>query len=420
MGDEQGQDQRRKADSGAVKVEKHHRDYRGVADTGHGTIELTFRLNGERQRARIPQEPTKKNLKAASTHLGAVETAIKDGTFTWKHYFPESKQAREEVAPVIKGGLTLGVAIDKGIGLCLKKVSRETLATYVREGRFWKRKLGEDTDIATITKNAVKEIMIKREIGNKRSVNLLIPLRKAFDYAQDEHKLPGDINPLDSLKITILDDDADAPYDEADARADPFLRSEVDLLATAPRSGAIWKLWGNTGMRGQELSALLQADVRDGKIHISRAMRLGRVKKTKTFSSTRVLDLSEFPPDATEALNELLRQNVGHPNVIVNPNTGKAFSGDRPLRMLFIRDCLKLGVKYKHPRFLRHSFASWALEASESPLWVAKNLGHKTVEEVMKVYARHIPKNSEAHGSKLRRAIAEGRELGEGLDGDAK
>ena len=49
----------------------------------------------------------------------------------------------------------------------------------------------------------------------------------------------------------------------------------------------------------------------------------------------------------------------------------------------------------------RHSFASNALAAGESPSWVAAQLGHATAEMLFKVYARFIPNRTRRDGSAL-------------------
>src|SRR5438874_6504417 len=49
----------------------------------------------------------------------------------------------------------------------------------------------------------------------------------------------------------------------------------------------------------------------------------------------------------------------------------------------------------------RHTFASNALAAGESPTWVARMLGHATPEMLFKVYARFIPNLTRRDGSAL-------------------
>jgi integrase len=55
----------------------------------------------------------------------------------------------------------------------------------------------------------------------------------------------------------------------------------------------------------------------------------------------------------------------------------------------------------------RHSFASNALAAGESPSWVAAQLGHATAEMLFKVYARFIPNRTRRDSSALLARMAD-------------
>jgi integrase len=362
----------------------------------------------------LPGPPTPKNLKHADRKRSAALDAIKEGKFSFKAYFPDSKRAAQEQERIAGNGLALGTALDKAVALV--SVSKETHATYLREVAFWKRELDKDTDVAKITMPQVQEVLKKRGVSRKRMSNVLIPLRAALDYAVNERKIP--LNVLDALKVgrirRVNFDDADQRGTE---RADPFLISEVATLATAERTGAYWKLCAYTGLRGEELSALKWSDISAAGILVQRAVRNGRYKGPKTKAGRRLVEIS---PPAQAALDAIRVLNGHREFVIINPNTDEPFTGDRPLRRCFQHDCLVLGVKYKQPKFLRHSFASWYLEAGESPLWVASQLGHATVEEVQRTYARHIPKNTDVHGSRFLLALKAGRDLGTGAESHAE
>ena len=52
----------------------------------------------------------------------------------------------------------------------------------------------------------------------------------------------------------------------------------------------------------------------------------------------------------------------------------------------------------------RHTFASNALASGEDPSWVARMLGHKTLETLFAVYARFIPNRTRRDGDALARA----------------
>ena len=47
----------------------------------------------------------------------------------------------------------------------------------------------------------------------------------------------------------------------------------------------------------------------------------------------------------------------------------------------------------------RHTFASWALAAGESPEWVARALGHVDTSMAYKIYGRYMPNLTRQDGS---------------------
>jgi len=51
----------------------------------------------------------------------------------------------------------------------------------------------------------------------------------------------------------------------------------------------------------------------------------------------------------------------------------------------------------------RHTFASWALAAGESPEWVARTLGHVNTAMVYRTYGRYIPNLTRQDGSAFER-----------------
>ena len=385
----------------------------GVRDTGDGTLEITFQYNGRRERARLDLNPNEKShVKRARDLRTSIIQAISRGTFTFQEYLPGSRGALEE-AKALKSteALTLAKAFEKSLAVLIEDIEPETLSTYHRDARAWMSTLGADTDVAKITVANIKEAVSKLKISVKRIRNFLIPLRHAFVYAVDDRKV--ETSPLDSYKVKRRKKKPDEE-DAEELREIPFTVKEVALLETAdPYSGQIWRLWAYTGCRGQELVALKWSNVKPDGLHIRRAIRTGRIKSTKTESGKRIIQIS---PQAQAAL-DALKEHTGHQEyVVLNPNTKKHFHGDRPLRHCFIRDSSKVGLPYKEPRLLRHSFASWHLETGESPLWIAQQMGHKTVEEVLRTYARHIPKNIDTHGQKFQAALKAGRDLGHGFD----
>ncbi len=74
----------------------------------------------------------------------------------------------------------------------------------------------------------------------------------------------------------------------------------------------------------------------------------------------------------------------------------------------------KSGLPYRRMYETRHTFASWALAAGESPGWVARTLGHVDTSMVFRTYGRFIPNLTRQDGSALERLLDGGtNEMGE-------
>src|SRR5262245_65741624 len=61
----------------------------------------------------------------------------------------------------------------------------------------------------------------------------------------------------------------------------------------------------------------------------------------------------------------------------------------------------RAGVRYRKPYQTRHTYASMALMAGESPMWVARQMGHTDWSLTAKRYARWIPSDMPDAGNKM-------------------
>jgi len=82
-------------------------------------------------------------------------------------------------------------------------------------------------------------------------------------------------------------------------------------------------------------------------------------------------------------------------------------TGDRVhasnLRRRVWKSALKdAGVAYREMKQTRHSFATNALSCGENPLWIAKVMGHRDTNMIIRVYGKYIEDaGSRTDGSKL-------------------
>ena len=77
------------------------------------------------------------------------------------------------------------------------------------------------------------------------------------------------------------------------------------------------------------------------------------------------------------------------------------------LRELWVRAMRKSRLPYRRMYETRHTFASWALAAGESPEWVARTLGHVNTSMIYKTYGRYIPNLTRQDGSALEGLLGE-------------
>ena len=103
-----------------------------------------------------------------------------------------------------------------------------------------------------------------------------------------------------------------------------------------------------------------------------------------------------------------MTEHIGSSYVFVNTE-GRPILQDK-LREVWARVIAKSGLRYRRMYETRHTFASWALAAGESPEWVARTLGHVDTTMVYKVYGRYIPNVTRQDGSAFESLYAGGSE----------
>jgi integrase len=70
--------------------------------------------------------------------------------------------------------------------------------------------------------------------------------------------------------------------------------------------------------------------------------------------------------------------------------TGKMFDASNVRIRVWIPTLKRAGVEYREMRQTRHSFATYHLSQGKNPLHIAKVMGHRNAEMVIKVYSKYI------------------------------
>ncbi|MGA3085765.1 MAG: site-specific integrase [Thermodesulfobacteriota bacterium] len=150
-----------------------------------------------------------------------------------------------------------------------------------------------------------------------------------------------------------------------------------------------------TGLRQGEEIGIKPEDIDWDKslIHIRRAITrdlLGKPMegRTKNRYSRRTIKLIPIMLEPLLA-QKLIYEKFGRDYFFCTP------SGDRidPLHLskrVWLPALKKAGIKIREMKQIRHTFATMALSSGENPLRIAKVLGHRNTEMLIKVYSKYI------------------------------
>lgn len=242
--------------------------------------------------------------------------------------------------------------------------------------------------IRELTPGYIRKWITQRQLTSKTIRNILIPLRAVIEDAVDDDIILR--NPLDRVVLGKLVDKKTA---KSDYVVDPLDVNEMHaILAHAePPIRHLVQFNFFTGLRSSEWMALKWQDIDwiHGTAHISRAWVEKQEKSTKTVSGIRTIVL--LPP-ALDALHaQKAHTFLQNKHVFHNPRTDRPWQTNSQFRFQWQSILKRAGVRYRNPYQTRHTYASMLLSAGENMLWVAKQMGHRDTEMVIKTYGKWIP-----------------------------
>ena len=355
----------------------------GVRAASDTSIEIDFRYRGVRCQEKIKLAPTERNIAFATKLRTTILHEIAVGTFDYAQHFPKSPRARK-LSRRPEMAVTVGELLTDWLKTVRAELEPETFKDYTEYvENMWRRRFGGDR-LGDLTHAHVMEWIGEQTTSKKRVLNVLTPLRQALRYAVTTKLLAAD--PLAKLAIK-------RPAEIAEDVIDPFTPEEVAAVVQrlpAEVANAV-TFWAWTGVRQGEMFGLLWSDVdlERGVVRITRALRDGRQKAPKTQQGVRDMALLPAALDALKRQRE--HTQLARKQVFLNPETREPWQSDKAFRKVWTAAVASAGVRYRFPRQLRHTFASWALGAGENPLWVSRVMGHTDPAFTMRVYSRYLP-----------------------------
>lgn len=336
----------------------------------------TLVLNGE------PMAPTAANVKYAHRLAVEIKDRIRHGTFSLVEYFPASGDG---------GMLTVASQLDSWLGTL--RVEASTLDGYTSAVRFWKKTvcdpktalpLGDKALRALRTSHILTALASRPELSGKTVNNYVTVLREAIELAVTDKVLAE--NPV--AKVPTASHQTEPP--------DPFSREEMERICAAVQAkhpgqvANFVEAWFWTGLRTSEIFGLQwdNVDLAGGSVLVTEAVVRGQRKDSTKTNVARTVKLNSRALAAIQQQRQHTQMAGGA--VFQDPRYGTPWVDERAFRRSFWTPTLRhLGIRYRRPYNMRHTYATTMLMAGMNPAFCAKQLGH-SVEMFHKHYARWL------------------------------
>lgn len=355
-------------------------------------IEVYFRYRGVRCRECLKAlEVTRPNYAYAVRLRGEILNAISRGTFRYGDYFPDSKRAAIFGHAVSKS--LMGDLIDDHIKRCAETVERGnmspgTLRVYRGIGSKLKDSIGKVRAV-DLTAGHIKQLIAQQACTAKTIRNLLSVLRIVIDEAIEDGLINA--NPFAGVAVRRAIKKVAV---KSDWVVDPFtLEERKAFMGACPTDEErdMFTFWFETGLRPGELIAF-EWDKFDGvhnKVRIDAAVAERIEKGPKTEAGIRDVELNDAALAALE--RQRARTFLAGGRVWRSPKFEAPWVDDAQLRRSSYRVIArKAKIRWRNMYQIRHTYASTHCSQGANPYWLATQMGHKTIEVIVRHYGRWI------------------------------
>jgi integrase len=384
-----------------------NRNKEGSVRKMYGKVYVDFIYLGERVRESSGLPWNRENARKVRDQLDRIVVAVKAGTFRFAEVFPESIK-REYFAD--KERLLFGEDRTPEEVLCkdyisewyvlLKnsgRVTERTLLGYKSHIDLYLQPFFDKLTFAALNANtfdrfiawARKQRYRKKSVSNATLNKCLSLLKGICKSAAIEYGWGAGYNPFFGYKKLPQGD----PYENIH----PFsIDEQQQFFAVLPEH---WKPYFQfafcSGLRQGEQIAIKPKDIDWSKrlFHIRRALTRDETGKpiegpTKNRYSRRTIKLIPVMYEALEAQKKIY-DGFKAEYFFCSP-LGTRVNRSNLRNRVWIPALKSAGLEIRDLKQTRHSFATVALSCGESPLWIAKVMGHRNMEMIIKVYGKYI------------------------------
>lgn len=342
-------------------------------------------------------------MKYAQNLRNQVVTAIKNGTFTFAEYFPDSKQA----AQANKSDWPLFARVaDQWLDSKRRQIAFTTFDAYrIAINDYFSREYVDkmtgcvaipfnDRIMAEISISDIESLMNSLDVGNKTFNNILSILKNIYKYAVEREDTTG-VKKDCASKIKRLATPEPEP--------DPLLPEEIELVLADmakhyPEQIEIYfSLAFRIGFRPSEGIALKWGDIdwNRRELKISRARVRGKLKALKTEKTLQADEgkgrIVEIDDDCIALLTRLRKHTQMKGEWLFLNRSDEPYTSPACLVRNYWRPALmRCKIRDRDARQTRHTCATIMLMSGVRDVWAARQLGH-SVEMFRHVYSEWSP-----------------------------
>ena len=373
----------------------------------NGKIYVDFMYLDERVRESSGLAWNDDNIKVVRQQLDAIAVAIDSATFRFADVFPSSKkqghfrekeralfgnkQSADDVLFEDYAWIWYGLLKDSG------RVAERTLLGYRRHIElylipFFGRMVFGDFNKGVFDNFiswAKAQKLRKRPVSNTTINKIFVPMKMICKDAAITYAWGSGYNPFFGFKKLPEND----PYE----KILPFSVREQDKLVEqlADHWKPYFRFAFSSGLRQGEQIGLKPEDIdwKKGLLNIRRAITLderGRIIEgpTKNRYSRRTIRLNKSMLEPLKVQKEI-HERFGCEYFFCT-SQGKRIHPSNLRKRVWLPSLKKAGSEIREMKQTRHSFATVALSCGENPLWIAKVMGHRNTDMIIKVYGRYV------------------------------
>ena len=333
-----------------------------------------------------------KSCQSARAILYSVERKIRENTFKYEEFFPDSRAVASLGIISVSKEITFGEYADRWYNsLSLQPSTMRSYSNHVKKLSIYFGKARLKDIVPMVIKEYKKTL---EQYSAKYQKHILVTFSTILESAKNDRLI--DVNPMSFV-----------PKPKVSAKkADPFFLDEVKTILEYtqkhyPHMALFFATGFFMGLREGEIMGLKWGDFDFTKnmLRVQRTITDGKIKESTKTAEYRDIPIPEIMLGYIQ--NHKQYTMLKSEWVFVNKYNTPFMSYNTINKYYWRTTLLACKLRYREVYQMRHSFACNALASGFELSYVQMMLGHSSLEMIFKVYGNYIPQNNPNNGFKI-------------------